>query len=46
MDTDEVKGQFTQMTGEIKHKWRQITDVTLAGGSMEKRMGKIQHRTG
>ena len=48
MKTDQVKGKFKQLTGEIKRKWGQITDDDLreAQGSMEKLIGKIQERSG
>jgi len=48
MNTDQVKGKFKQLSGEIKRKWGQITDDDLkqAQGSMEKLIGKIQERSG
>jgi len=48
MNTEQMKGTFKQMTGEIKLKRGQITDddVTQAEGSMEKLIDKIQQRTG
>jgi uncharacterized protein YjbJ (UPF0337 family) len=48
MNSDQMKGKFKQLAGEIKRKWGQITDndVTQAEGSMEKLVGKIQERTG
>jgi uncharacterized protein YjbJ (UPF0337 family) len=48
MNTDQVKGKFKQLSGEIKRKWGQITDDDLreAQGSMEKLVGKIQERSG
>ena len=48
MNTDQVKGKFKQLSGEIKRKWCQITDDDLreTQGSMEKLIGKIQERSG
>jgi uncharacterized protein YjbJ (UPF0337 family) len=48
MNSDQMKGKFKQLAGEIKRKWGQITDddVTQAEGSTEKLVGKIQERTG
>ena len=48
MNTDQVKGKFKQLSGEIKRKWGQITDDDLrqAQGSMEKLIDKIQERSG
>lgn len=48
MNTDQAKGKFKQLSGEIKRKWGQITDDDLrqAQGSMEKLIGKIQERSG
>jgi uncharacterized protein YjbJ (UPF0337 family) len=48
MNTDQVKGKFKQLSGEIKRKWGQVTDDDLkqAQGSMEKLIGKIQERSG
>jgi uncharacterized protein YjbJ (UPF0337 family) len=48
MNSDQIKGNFKQLAGEIKRKWGQITDddMTQAEGSMEKLVGKIQERTG
>jgi uncharacterized protein YjbJ (UPF0337 family) len=48
MNTDQMKGKFKQLSGEIKRKWGQVTDddLTQAQGSMEKLVGKIQERSG
>lgn len=48
MNSDQVKGKFKQMAGEIKRKWGQVTDddITQAEGSTEKLVGKIQERSG
>ena len=48
MNTEQIKGKFKQMTGEIKLKRGEIADddVTQAEGSMERLIDKIQRRTG
>jgi len=48
MNTDQVKGKFKQLSGEIKRKWGRVTDNDLreAQGNMEKLIGKIQERSG
>jgi len=48
MNSDQLKGKFKQLSGEIKRKWGKVTDddVTAAEGSMEKLVGKIQERSG
>src|ERR1700735_1400782 len=48
MNTDQVKGKFKQLSGEIKRKWGQVTDddFTQAQGSIEKLIGKTQERSG
>lgn len=48
MNSDQMKGKFRQLSGEIKRKWGQVTDddVREAEGSMEKLIGKIQERSG
>jgi len=48
MNSDQLKGKFKQMSGEIKRRWGRVTDDDLkqAEGSVEKLIGKIQERTG
>ena len=48
MNTDQVKGKFKQLSGEIRRKWGRVTDNDLkeAQGNMEKLIGKIQERSG
>jgi len=48
MNSDQVKGKFKQLSGEIKRKWGQVTDDDLmeAHGNLEKLVGKIQERSG
>jgi uncharacterized protein YjbJ (UPF0337 family) len=48
MNSDQVKGKFKQIAGEIKRKWGEVTDDDLkqAEGSLERLVGKIQERSG
>jgi uncharacterized protein YjbJ (UPF0337 family) len=48
MNSDQIKGKFKRLSGEIKRKWGQVTDDDLiqAQGSMEKLVGRIQERSG
>ena len=48
MNSDQMKGKFKQLSGEIKRKWGQVTDDDLmeAHGNLEKLVGKIQERSG
>ena len=48
MNSDQLKGKFKQLSGEIKRKWGKVTDndLTEAEGSMEKLVGKIQELSG
>jgi uncharacterized protein YjbJ (UPF0337 family) len=48
MNSDQLKGKFKKVAGEIKRKWGQVTDddLTQARGSIEKLVGKIQERSG
>ena len=48
MNTDQVKGKWTQLKGEIKSRWARMTDDDLleAEGDMDKLAGRIQERTG
>jgi uncharacterized protein YjbJ (UPF0337 family) len=48
MDSDQMKGKWKQLKGEIKRKWGQVTDDDLlrAEGDMDVLIGKIQERTG
>jgi uncharacterized protein YjbJ (UPF0337 family) len=48
MNSDQMKGKFKQLSGEIKRKWGQVTDddLTEAQGNVEKLVGKIQERSG
>ncbi|MCC5956196.1 MAG: CsbD family protein [Natronohydrobacter sp.] len=48
MNTDELKGKWTQMTGSIKAKWGKLTDDDLkqAEGNRDILIGKIQEKYG
>ena len=48
MNSDQIKGKFKQLSGEIKRKWGKVTDDDLkeAEGNMDKLIGKIQERSG
>lgn len=48
MNTDQVKGKWTQLKGEIKSRWARMTDDDLleVEGDMDKLAGRIQERTG
>jgi uncharacterized protein YjbJ (UPF0337 family) len=48
MDSDQMKGKWKQLKGEIKRKWGQVTDDDLlrVEGDMDVLIGKIQERTG
>jgi uncharacterized protein YjbJ (UPF0337 family) len=48
MNKSILKGKWNQIKGDIKSKWRQMTDDDLlaAEGDMDKLIGKIQERTG
>jgi uncharacterized protein YjbJ (UPF0337 family)/vacuolar-type H+-ATPase subunit H len=48
MNKDMLKGNWTQMKGEVKRKWGQITDdeMTRIEGDYEKLVGTLQSRYG
>lgn len=48
MNDDIIKGQWKQLTGEIKKRWNQLTDDDLEaiGGERERLEGKLQERYG
>jgi uncharacterized protein YjbJ (UPF0337 family) len=48
MNRDMLKGQWKQVTGEIKRRWSMLTDDDLGQveGSFEKLAGRIQERYG
>jgi uncharacterized protein YjbJ (UPF0337 family) len=48
MNTDQIKGNWRQMTGKIKEKWGQLTDDDwkVVEGKRDQLVGKIQERYG
>jgi uncharacterized protein YjbJ (UPF0337 family) len=48
MNTDILKGKWTQVKGEIRSKWGKLTDNDLMEiqGDAEKMIGKLQERYG
>ena len=48
MNTDVLRGKWTQLKGEIKSQWGKLTDDDLdrIEGDSEKLIGKIQERYG
>lgn len=48
MNWDTIKGNWQQLTGDIKAKWGDLTDdeIKEAEGNREKLIGKIQERYG
>jgi len=48
MNTDILKGKWTQVKGEIRSKWGKLTDddLTQIQGEAEKMIGKLQERYG
>ncbi|AEI92478.1 MULTISPECIES: CsbD family protein [Roseobacter] len=48
MNWDVIKGNWSQMTGEIKSQWGDLTDdeIQKAAGERERFVGLIQERYG
>jgi uncharacterized protein YjbJ (UPF0337 family) len=48
MNSDQLKGKWTQFKGELKKKWGKFTDddMTQIEGDYEKFVGKAQERYG
>lgn len=48
MNWDQVKGQWKQVTGQVKSEWGKLTDDDLAvvAGHRDQLAGKIQERYG
>jgi len=48
MNTDQTKGKWKQLKGEIKRRWAKMTDDDLlqVEGDMDELAGRIQERTG
>jgi len=48
MNTDILKGKWTQVKGEMRSRWGKLTDddMTQVQGDAEKMLGKLQERYG
>lgn len=48
MNSEQLKGKWGQMKGEVKRKWGSLTDDDLleVQGNYEKLVGKVQERHG
>ena len=48
MNTDILKGKWTQVKGDVRTKWGKLTDddITQIQGDAEKMIGKLQERYG
>lgn len=48
MNWDTIKGNWKQLTGQVREKWGELTDneVQEAAGEREQLVGKIQKRYG
>ena len=48
MNTDILKGKWTQLKGDIRSKWGKLTDddLTQIQGNTQKMIGKLQERYG
>jgi uncharacterized protein YjbJ (UPF0337 family) len=48
MNSDVLKGRWTQLRGEIRSRWGKLTDddLTQIQGEVEKMIGKLQERYG
>jgi len=48
MNWEQIKGQWNQMTGDMKRHWGKLTDddLQVVEGDRERLVGKIQERYG
>lgn len=48
MNWDQIKGNWTQLKGEVKSRWGDLTDddLTEIEGERDKLVGKVQERYG
>ncbi|MEZ4601200.1 MAG: CsbD family protein [Syntrophotaleaceae bacterium] len=48
MNSDEMKGQWKQIKGEIRKQWGKLTDdeVDMISGERDKLVGKLQEKYG
>lgn len=48
MNWDQVKGKWTQFTGQVREQWGKLTDddVATINGQKDQLVGKLQERYG
>jgi uncharacterized protein YjbJ (UPF0337 family) len=48
MNSDQIKGNWKQLTGKIKEQWGKLTDddLTTINGRRDQLLGKLQERYG
>jgi uncharacterized protein YjbJ (UPF0337 family) len=48
MNSDQIQGNWKQLTGKVKERWGKLTDndLTVIGGKAEQLVGLIQERYG
>lgn len=48
MNSDQFKGSWKQLSGEVKRRWGKLTDddLTEIDGQKDKLLGKLQERYG
>ncbi len=48
MNWDQIKGNWTQLSGKVKEKWGKLTDddLTIAAGQRDQLLGLLQKRYG
>lgn len=48
MNAEQIKGNWKQLTGQVKQKWGKLTDdeITRAEGNAEILAGRLQERYG
>jgi len=48
INAQELQGQWTNLRGQVKQKWGQLTDddLQIHGGNIDQLVGRIQQKTG
>lgn len=48
MNTEQIKGQWKQIKGEIRKQWGKLTDdeIEMIAGEKDKLVGKLQEKYG
>lgn len=48
INAQELQGQWTNLRGQVKEKWGQLTDddLQIHGGNVDQLVGRIQQKTG